>query len=187
MFTMVFAIIYKTMPRAPIDWKDVWIGAAATSLLFTVGKFLIGVYIGSSGIASGFGAAASLVVVMVWVYYSAQIFCPGRSSLGLTRNSALIASLGQETLPTRSRQRADPNCGRVATFMSRGAQRCRDTRGLDVQSLAAISTRTASCSCCQLSAVTTADPVGVGVCYCLACQRMTGACSVSKLAFPQVR
>ena len=65
------------MPRVRIDWKDVWIGAAATSLLFTIGKFLIGVYIGRSGIASGFGAAASLVVVLVWVYYSAQIFLLG--------------------------------------------------------------------------------------------------------------
>jgi membrane protein len=75
--TVVFAMIYKIVPRVRIDWKDVWIGAAVTSLLFTVGKFLIGVYIGRSGIASGFGAAASLVVVLVWVYYSAQIFLLG--------------------------------------------------------------------------------------------------------------
>jgi membrane protein len=75
--TLVFAMIYKTIPRVRIDWKDVWIGAAVTSLLFTAGKFLIGVYIGRSGIASGFGAAASLVVVLVWVYYSAQIFLLG--------------------------------------------------------------------------------------------------------------
>jgi membrane protein len=75
--TLVFAMIYKTIPRVTIDWKDVWVGAAATSLLFTIGKFLIGAYIGRSGIASGFGAAASLVVVLVWVYYSAQIFLLG--------------------------------------------------------------------------------------------------------------
>jgi membrane protein len=75
--TLAFAIIYKTMPRAVVAWKDVWIGAAATSLLFTIGKYVIGLYIGSSGIASGFGAAASLIVVMVWVYYSAQIFLLG--------------------------------------------------------------------------------------------------------------
>jgi membrane protein len=77
LITVMFAMIYKLMPRVRIDWKDVWIGAAATSLLFTVGKVLIGVYIGSSGIASGFGAAASLVVVLLWVYYSAQIFLLG--------------------------------------------------------------------------------------------------------------
>jgi membrane protein len=75
--TAVFAVIYKTMPRVRIDWKDVWIGAAVTSLLFIAGKYLIGVYIGRSSISSGFGAAASLVVVLLWVYYSAQIFLFG--------------------------------------------------------------------------------------------------------------
>jgi membrane protein len=75
--TVVFAMIYKIMPRVRIDWRDVWIGAVATSLLFAAGKILIGVYIGSSGIASTFGAAASLVVMLLWVYYSAQIFLLG--------------------------------------------------------------------------------------------------------------
>jgi membrane protein len=75
--TVVFALIYKTMPRVRVDWKDVWIGAAVTSLLFVAGKFLIGAYIGHAGITSGFGAAASLVVVLLWVYYSAQIFLFG--------------------------------------------------------------------------------------------------------------
>ena len=70
-------MIYKIMPRVRIAWHDVWIGAAVTSLLFTVGKLLIGLYIGRSGISSGFGAAGSLVVVLVWVYYSAQIFLFG--------------------------------------------------------------------------------------------------------------
>jgi membrane protein len=75
--TAAFAMLYKLLPRVQVDWKDVWIGAAVTALLFTIGKFLIGAYIGRSGIASGFGAAASLVVVLVWVYYSAQIFLLG--------------------------------------------------------------------------------------------------------------
>jgi membrane protein len=75
--TLVFAMIYKAMPRVRIDWKDVWIGAAFTSVLFVAGKYLIGVYIGRTGISSAFGAAASLVVVLLWVYYSAQIFLFG--------------------------------------------------------------------------------------------------------------
>jgi membrane protein len=75
--TVVFAMIYKLMPRASVRWHDVWLGALVTSLLFTAGKFLIGLYIGKSGIASGYGAAGSLVVVFVWVYYSAQIFLLG--------------------------------------------------------------------------------------------------------------
>jgi len=75
--TALFALIYKFLPRTKIGWHDVWIGAGATALLFTLGKFLIGLYIGNSSVASGFGAAGSLVVVLVWVYYSAQIFLLG--------------------------------------------------------------------------------------------------------------
>jgi membrane protein len=70
-------MIYKTMPRATIAWRDVWVGAAVTSLLFIAGKSLIGLYIGRSGVTSVFGAAASLIVVLLWVYYSAQIFLFG--------------------------------------------------------------------------------------------------------------
>jgi membrane protein len=75
--TVLFAMIYKFMPRADVSWRDVAIGSAVTALLFTIGRFLIGLYLGKSGITSGFGAAGSLVVVMVWVYYSAQIFLLG--------------------------------------------------------------------------------------------------------------
>ncbi len=74
---LIFALIYKLMPRVRVLWADVWIGALFTALLFTLGKFLIGLYIGQSGIASGFGAAGSLVVVLLWVYYSAQILLIG--------------------------------------------------------------------------------------------------------------
>jgi membrane protein len=75
--TLVFGVIFKTMPRVAVAWKDVWVGAAVTSMLFFVGKFLIGAYLGRSGVSSVFGAAASLVVVLLWVYYSAQIFLYG--------------------------------------------------------------------------------------------------------------
>jgi membrane protein len=77
MLTAIFAMIYKIMPRVQIDWRDVWIGAAVTSLLFIAGKFLIGAYIGRTGVTSSFGAAASLIIVLLWVYYSAQIFLFG--------------------------------------------------------------------------------------------------------------
>lgn len=77
MVTVMFALIYKVMPRARVQWADVWVGAVVTTLLFTLGKFLISLYIGRSGVTSAFGAAGSLVVVLLWVYYSAQIFLLG--------------------------------------------------------------------------------------------------------------
>ena len=75
--TVAFAMIYKLMPRVRVEWRDVGIGAVVTSLLFTIGKMAIGVYIGRSAVASTFGAAASLVAMVVWVYWSAQIFLLG--------------------------------------------------------------------------------------------------------------
>ena len=75
--TSLFAMIYKFMPRARIAWRDVWVGAAVTALLFEIGKFLIGLYLGTTSVASAFGAAGSLVVLLVWVYFSAQIFLLG--------------------------------------------------------------------------------------------------------------
>jgi len=75
--TVLFALIYKFIPRVHVGWHDVWIGAAVTAVLFAVGKLLIGLYLGRSSVASPFGAAGSLVVMMVWVYYSAQIFLFG--------------------------------------------------------------------------------------------------------------
>jgi membrane protein len=75
--TVLFAMIYKVIPRTPIAWRDVWTGAAVTAALFALGKLLIGLYLGRSSVASVFGAAGSLVVTMVWVYYSAQIFLLG--------------------------------------------------------------------------------------------------------------
>lgn len=75
--TVVFALIYRFIPRVQVAWHDVWLGAAVTSLLFAVGKFAIGLYLGRASVASTFGAAGSLVALMVWVYYSAQIFLFG--------------------------------------------------------------------------------------------------------------
>jgi membrane protein len=70
---LLFAAMFKYMPDAAVSWRDVWIGALLTAALFELGKFLIGFYIGAQGLESSFGAAASLVVVLIWVYYSAQL------------------------------------------------------------------------------------------------------------------
>ncbi len=76
-FSALFALIYKLLPSASIAWRDVWLGALVTASLFSLGKFAIGLYIGKSAIASSFGAAGAFVVLIVWIYYSAQIFLLG--------------------------------------------------------------------------------------------------------------
>jgi len=75
--TVLFALMYRILPSVHVAWGDVWRGAFATAVLFTVGKFLIGLYLGKAGVASGFGAAGSIVILIVWVFYSAQIFLLG--------------------------------------------------------------------------------------------------------------
>jgi membrane protein len=77
MTTVVFAAIYKVIPDVKSSWRDVWVGAAATAVLFTTGKGLIGFYLGLGTVGSAYGAAGSLVVLLVWIYYSAQIFLLG--------------------------------------------------------------------------------------------------------------
>ncbi len=75
--TVLFAAMFKYMPDTPVAWRNVWPGALLTAAMFELGKFLIGFYIGKQGLESTFGAAASLVVVLIWVYYSAQIVLLG--------------------------------------------------------------------------------------------------------------
>jgi membrane protein len=75
--TLLFALVFKVVPDAIIAWRDVWIGAAITALLFLLGTLVIGLYLGKSSVASTFGAAASLAVLLVWIYYSAQILFLG--------------------------------------------------------------------------------------------------------------
>jgi membrane protein len=77
LIAVLFAAIYKVLPDRPIQWRDVVVGSAVTSLLFTGGKSLIGWYIGSSAVASTYGAAGALIIILLWVYYSAQIFLLG--------------------------------------------------------------------------------------------------------------
>lgn len=75
--TCLFAVIYKMLPDVPLSWRDVWTGALFTAGLFSLGKYAIGLYLGNSGVASSFGAAGSVVALLLWIYYSAQIFFLG--------------------------------------------------------------------------------------------------------------
>ena len=77
LISALFAAIYKVLPDKQLDWRDVTIGAIATALLFNLGKLLVGLYIGSSSVASSYGAAGALIIVLLWIYYSAQIFLLG--------------------------------------------------------------------------------------------------------------
>jgi len=106
--TVLFAVIYKVMPYTRVRWRDVWIGSTVTAVLFTIGKFLIGLYIGKSAIASGYGAGGALVVLLVWVYYSAQIFLIGAefthayAELHGSRKSAQIPAPSAKLRETRA-------------------------------------------------------------------------------------
>lgn len=75
--TGLFALVYKILPDRRLAWRDVGVGAAVTAALFSIGKFLIGLYLGTTDLASSYGAAGALILVLVWVYYSAQIFLLG--------------------------------------------------------------------------------------------------------------
>ena len=77
LISFLFAAIYKVLPDRDLEWRDVAVGAVVTAVLFTIGKSLISWYIGSSAVASSFGAAGALIVLLLWVYYSAQIFLLG--------------------------------------------------------------------------------------------------------------
>jgi membrane protein len=92
--TLLFAMMFKILPDAKIAWKDVWMGAALTALLFDIGKFLLGLYLGKTSLASAYGAAGSLVIILTWVFYSAQILF-----LGAEFTQVYVRSGGQEIAP----------------------------------------------------------------------------------------
>ena len=75
--TLLFGLVYRVLPDVDLAWRDVWLGAVVTAMLFTVGKAVIGLYLGTSGVASAYGAAGSVLVLLIWVYYSAQIVLLG--------------------------------------------------------------------------------------------------------------
>jgi membrane protein len=104
--TLLFALIYKLMPRARIAWRDVWVGAGVTAFLFEIGKFLIGLYLGKTSVASGFGAAGSLVVLLVWVYFAAQIFLLGAEFTWVYSHAygSKVAQTGSGIVPDGAKQ-----------------------------------------------------------------------------------
>lgn len=103
--TLLFAMLFRFLPDVIIAWSDVWLGAAVTAVLFEVGKFLIGLYLGRSGVASAYGAAGSLVVLLVWLYYSAQIFLFGAEFTKIyarQRSSKIMPTANAEFVPVRT-------------------------------------------------------------------------------------
>ena len=92
--TLLFAMIYKVLPDVRLAWADVWIAALVTAGLFTIGKLLIGMYLGTTGLASTYGAAGSVIVILVWVYYSAQVIL-----LGAEFSREYVATFGRRPAP----------------------------------------------------------------------------------------
>ncbi|WP_198119216.1 YihY/virulence factor BrkB family protein [Massilia rhizosphaerae] len=104
---VMFGAIYKLLPRVKLSWHDVTIGALGTAIMFTLGKYLIGLYIGNSGTASSFGAAGSLIALLLWVYYSAMIFFLGAE---FARQYALqMGSLKDQDVPGAPKPSARPS------------------------------------------------------------------------------
>lgn len=99
LLTLLFSMLYKVLPDVEISWEDVWVGGAITAVLFTLGKFLLGLYLARSTVSSAYGAAGSLVVLLLWVYYSAQIIF-----LGAEFTQVYARKYGSEILP-KHRQR----------------------------------------------------------------------------------
>jgi membrane protein len=104
--TGLFAMIYKILPSCTVAWRDVWIGATVTALLFSLGKLAIGVYLGHSNVTAGYGAAGSIAVLLLWVYYAAQIFL-----LGAEFTHVYATSHGSLAAPSPVASRAAPQRG----------------------------------------------------------------------------
>lgn len=85
--TLLFALIFKVLPDVILEWRDVWVGAAVTAFLFSIGKLLLGLYLGKSDVASSFGTAGSFVLILIWVYYSAQILLYGAEFTAVYSNA----------------------------------------------------------------------------------------------------
>jgi membrane protein len=109
---VLFAMMFKWLPDTPVAWRDVWLGAILTAALFEVGKFLIGLYIGKQGLESTYGAAASIVVLLIWIYYTAQLVLMGAEFTNVyarrygSRRDAVERRPGEGPSPEPGRARA---------------------------------------------------------------------------------
>jgi len=126
--TVLFALMFKFLPDAEIAWRDVWLGAFVTAILFSLGKFLIGLYLGNSAVASSFGAAGSLVLLLIWIYYSAQILLFGAEFTqvyankygskiipeGEAEDSAELAKAGAKSFKEFKRERLLPAASAIS-------------------------------------------------------------------------
>jgi membrane protein len=129
---VLFAVIFKYLPDAKVEWRDVWMGAILTALLFSIGKYLIGLYMGRSSVGSVYGAAGSLVVLLIWIYYSAQIMFfgaeftqvfarrrgtlvqPADNAVKLTADERVQAGMEPEKPPAHDPRDESPYAGALA-------------------------------------------------------------------------
>jgi membrane protein len=122
--TCMFAMIYKLLPDVTVAWRNVWIGAAVTALLFTIGKSLIGLYLGRTAVASVYGAAGSLVVILLWVYYSAQIvFFGAEFTKVYSRRFGVVVVANATAVPLTAAARAAQGMDRGKTIERRKRRR----------------------------------------------------------------
>lgn len=116
--TLLFALIFKVIPDAKVDWRDVWLGAAVTALLFTIGKQLLALYLGRAAVGSAYGAAGSLIALVVWVYYATQILF-----VGAEFTQVHARHRGASIQPTANAERTDESAGKADEQRSRNPSR----------------------------------------------------------------
>ena len=139
MVSALFAAIYKILPDRRLSWADVGVGAVATAFLFTVGKTLIGLYIGSSSVASSYGAASALVIILVWIYYSSQIFLLGAefTKVWASHHGSAEAFAARNTAPAAAPVKQGPATA-VQNIVAHTASNRRKTSMFELAALASL-------------------------------------------------
>lgn len=127
--TLLFAMIYKVLPDVSIRWRDVWIGAGMTSFLFAIGKLLIGLYVGNTQVGLVYGAAGSLIVILLWVYYASQIFLFGAefTAVYASFHGSRIET-GNNTMPVREKTKVGQGTAGHPSARAADGRRASDIR-----------------------------------------------------------